>query len=89
MGILSCDGEMVVRQNDECGFAGKKLASAKKILENIFWKWYHFGLKKTISFYIVNNHQLRYTLEWKQKNADSACTTIQEYMNRRACLENK
>jgi hypothetical protein len=41
---------MVVRQNDEWGFAGKKLASAKKILENIFWKWYHFGLKKTISF---------------------------------------
>jgi hypothetical protein len=37
MGNTSCDGEMVVRQNDEWGFAGEKLASAKK-----YWKIY-FG----------------------------------------------
>jgi hypothetical protein len=37
METTSCGGEMVVRQNDEWGFAGKKLTSVKK-----YWRIY-FG----------------------------------------------
>jgi len=37
MGNTSCDGEMIVRQNDECGFAGKNWQVQKK-----YWRIY-FG----------------------------------------------
>ncbi|HRU13055.1 MAG TPA: hypothetical protein P5020_04360, partial [Dysgonamonadaceae bacterium] len=42
----SCGSEMVVRQNDEWGFAGKKLASAKKIIGEYILEMVSFRIEK-------------------------------------------
>jgi hypothetical protein len=81
---------MVVRQDDESGFRRKKLASAKKIIGEFILEMASFRIEKLYPFILYSERSsTKNPFEWKRKNDNSAGTTIQEYMNRRACLVNK